>query len=166
MAGFLQQEPDFSYLGKKIMEINTAIFKPDTDTMILPNNIITTSAFDKTGHIWFYTSCQKGVNLELVKEIYATLDYFNKERHTRIRIYGTAFLLNEAEAPDAFKEGFNTPSITERQISLVRLSIEKAECFNIGMDADDPWLTKLKASLQTWLYSSENKKLTFDVKSK
>lgn len=165
MAG-ARQSTEFIYLGKKIMEINTAIFKPDSETSIIPNNIITTQSFTEDGSIWFYTSCQKNVNIALTKEFYATLEYFNKEKHTRICVNGVATLLTEEEAPEELKSGFGMPSIAARQILLVQFNVQKAEFYNAGMDANDPWFTKLRLSLQSLLLTSnEKKKFTIDIKS-
>lgn len=166
MSETLRNTPDFTFLGKKIMELKTALFKPEADLLPLPNNIITTSKVDNLGRIWFFTSCQKNITPIYDTPFFATLDYFNKEKNTRISVYGAAKLVaQDSEDAAAFVEGFLAPSVAARQILLVALNIQKADCFNLGMDADDSWLIKLKAGFQNWLYagSTEKNKLTFDL---
>lgn len=159
-------EPDFSFLGKKIMEINTAIFKAEADPVLLPNNVISTIRVDKQGNIWFFSSCQKNVTPLYERDFHSTLDYFNKEKQARISISGPCRIIPEMEAPE-FVLGNVVPSLAERQVLLIRFTIQKAECYNLGTDADDPWLEKLKASFQYWLFAGNNekRKLTFDLSS-
>ncbi len=166
MGENLRNTPDFTFLGKKIMELKTALFKPEADLLPLPNNIITTLKVDAQGTVWFFTSCQKNITPVYDTPFFATLDYFNKEKNTRINVFGAAKLIAEGdEQAKEYLEGFIVPSLAARQILLVKLAIQKADCYNLGMDADDSWLLKLKVGFQNWLYagSSEKNKLTFDL---
>lgn len=164
MTESIHTNPDFSFLGKKIMEINSAIFKAEADQLLLPNNVISTLRVDESGNIWFFSSCQKNVTPIYNTDFYSRLDYFNKEKNTRISVFGPAQIIPEMEAPD-FVFGNVPASLAERQVLLIRFKIEKAECYNLGRDEDDPWLQKLKANFQYWLFtgSGETRKLTFDL---
>lgn len=154
--------PDFTFLGKKIMELNTALFKPETHEVLLPNNIITTLDVDKNGHIWFFTSCQKTVTPDYEEGFYCSLDYFNKESNARINVSGSARLVREDDAAAMqYADGFMAPSIAERQVLLVDLAIQKADCYNLG--SDDSWLEKMKAGFQNWLYANNAEKKKFTI---
>src|SRR6266542_6095366 len=88
---------DLLFLKEKIKEINVALFKAESDSVLqLPNNIISTLRVDD-GHVWFFTSCAGPYAQHLDKELYASLYYYQKGNNC-LQISGKAFVENADEA--------------------------------------------------------------------
>ena len=89
-------DENLDFLEKKIKEIRVAMFRAESDALLcLPNNIITTLKTDKDGNIWFLTSCNKKYAKNVDKCFYATLDYYQKGTECRLRISGSASIVED-----------------------------------------------------------------------
>jgi hypothetical protein len=113
------------FLKEKIEKIKIALFKAETDSLLqLPNNITSTLKVDSEGYIWFFTSCIRPYAHQLDKEFHVSLDYYCKEKNSRLLINGKAFIENDKE-----DIGIGKNENVSDKIVLLKTKILKAEYF-------------------------------------
>ena len=123
----LTKDENLLFLENKIQEIKMAMFKAETNSELqLPNNIVQAIKTDSHGNVWFFTSCNGAYVNNIDKNFFATLDFYQKGRDTRLRISGNASIVEGDDADTA-------SSIASRPASgsivLIKFKILHAEYF-------------------------------------
>jgi len=92
----IHHDENLEFINNKIWEIKVAMFRAEASSLQCPpNNIIKTLKTDDHGHIWFLTSCNKVYAKNIDKCFYASLDYYQKGTECRLRISGSASLVED-----------------------------------------------------------------------
>ncbi len=128
-----------TFLRQKIENIRIALFKAEIDSELqLPNNIISTLKVDDEGYIWFYTSCNGKYALQVDKEFFAYLDYYQKGRDARLRISGRARVVEGC--------GSDAATVDDSNLLLLKLKMMQAEYFGMDTEQHQTWVHKIKTT--------------------
>src|SRR6476620_2296717 len=143
-----------AFLKEKIEDIRVALFKAEIDSELrLPNNIISTLKVDEDGYIWFYTSCNGNYALQVEKEFFAYLDYYQKGRDSRLRVSGRACII-EGCGSDAAK-------IENASLILLKMKNMQAEYFENDGEKQQTWIARIKTTFTGLIAGPSLKKYLF-----
>ena len=119
-------DKNYDFLQKKTMEIKTALFKAEINSLLrLPNNIIRTLQADDDGYIWFFSSCNGTYGKLVDKSFYARLEYYQKSTNTYLKLNGNAHI---AESFNELHPLLIMKSLGDNEV-LIKFKITEAEYF-------------------------------------
>ncbi len=119
------KDEHLDFISTKIDQLRIAIFRAEIRSVLkLPNNIISTLKTDNNGNIWFFTSCNGSYAKDIDRKFYACLDYYQKGRDYRLRVNGTASIVEDFD--DA---AITTIEQIKDNIVLIKFKILEAEYF-------------------------------------
>jgi hypothetical protein len=123
------QYENLDFLRKQIMEIKFALFRPESNSvMLLPNNIIETIRVEDNGTIWFLTTCNGNYAKHLEKNFFTYLSYHKKGTGSQILINGMATIVE-----NSYRDIFYLHNYARKGNQgpiLVKMKIMQAECFD------------------------------------
>jgi hypothetical protein len=154
----IHHDENLEFINNKIREIKVAMFRAEASSLQCPpNNIITTLKTDDHGHIWFLTSCNKVYAKNIDKCFYASLDYYQKGTDCRLRISGSASIVEDnVETPIRVSKNDKAQGIF-----LIKLKIMNAEYYENKYVSAASLKEQVKNFFHKMFYAPDNRQYDF-----
>ncbi len=141
------QDKSILFLKKKINEIKTALFKPETDSPLsLSANLVRTISVEDDRTISFFTTYNGEEKDFTDRSFHASLDYYKKGADCNIKLSGNAVIV-DSPCEYFFSAGNNNGS-KKYSVVLIKMKIMHAEFFEKNIITPGlSWLKKVKNSI-------------------
>lgn len=150
-----QTESPAALLTKKMMELGTALFFTENDSLLkLPTHVISETEVDEEEQIWFAIPRPAQQIEEFDKELPAKLDFFKKGKEFYIKVVGKAFIISD---PAEIKNLTNiSEEMRERMQNgksvAVKVQIRNIECIETVPKPQQNWIQSSKLHLSSLFF--------------
>ncbi len=150
-----------SFLREKINDIGTAIFSPESNSILkLPNAIVADVKADDFGYVWFAAPKQREEMQEVETTFPLRLSLYRKGMNCHMQVEAMGWIVYESEVDD--HNQFGSTASAEPGKVFVKAKILRAEYYDIEAAAKAPvWKNSVQGLLQylfggNYQYQSKN----------
>jgi general stress protein 26 len=146
-------ELPIKFLQEKILELQSALFFPDNDSVLkIPTHVINCAEADQDGQIWFMIPRPTQQIHEFEREFPAKLDFFKKGKGFYLKIQGKASIVSN---PDCKKESIPVEmkqKLKEKQLVAIKVKVQNADYFeNVPKPSSSNWIQTGTSQFMNWL---------------
>ena len=157
MDGYLP----LNFIHNRVKDLQNAILFSLSETVLkIPTCVIRVLETDQLGRVWFYIPKPKQSIYAFEKIFPAKLDFFKKDREYFLKLYGTAYIINDPEEinlTECLDETIKLKAL-KNEILLITIQIQKAEYVEKSplIVSTKTILNQVKNKLYHWFLSSKN----------
>jgi len=140
------------FLQKKIIELQSALFFPDNDSVLkIPTHVINAAEVDEEGQIWFMIPKPTQQIHEFDREFPAKLDFFRKGKGFYLKIQGKASIIdNSDDSQGSLPEGMRE-KLENEQLVAIKVKVQSADYFENVPRPSSNWIQNSTSHFMNWL---------------